>query len=214
MNRVINTETADSRWNWLCILGGAAALIAGVLFLIPVIDLIVIGFQPGAINGWLAPFRNNWLVVIFKLHAGFKGIQPDLLYVLNFLDLALMALIGTTYLGLYAALSRTSKIWSMVALVQPFLGLVLFIATRSAGRSGVMGAGLVISIVMWRGNVFSKAITYLGMISSILLFVGDISVGITRSDIIAILAGIGYVLLTAWLFLIAHRLFQLGRGVL
>jgi hypothetical protein len=213
MGRIINIETADFRWNRLYKLSGAAALISGVLLLIAVVDLIITGFQPAAINGWFALYPDNWLAVIFKLHAGFEDVQPDLLYVLNFLDIALIAFIGTIFIGLYAALRKSSRIWPIVALVQPFLGIALFIATRSAGRSGVMGAGLVISLVMLRSNIFNKVIAVAGILSSVLLLVGDVSVNNARSDIIAALTGIGYMLLIAWLFLIAQRLFELGRGV-
>jgi len=212
MNRVINTEITDIRWHWLYKLSGTAALGAGALLLIAAIDLIITGFRFGATNGWLAVFQNNWLVVTIKLHAGFKGVGSNLLYALNLLDIAIMALIGMTYLGLYAALRRTSKILSLIALFQPFLGIVLFVATKSAGRSGVMGAGLVISFVMLRGNIFNKMTAFLGILSSILLLFGDISVGIAHSYIIATLTGFGYVLLTMWFFLIAQRLFQLGQG--
>jgi hypothetical protein len=213
MNRIINTETADTRWIWLYKLGALAALMAGALVLMPIIELVITRFQPGTVNRWSSLLQNNWLVVIFKLHAGLEGVQPSLLYILNPLDIALMALIGTMYLGLYAALRRTSKIWSIVALAQPFLGIVIFMATRSAGRSGVMGAGLVISIVMLRSRIFNKVTAYMGILSSSLLFVGDISVGISQSYIFAILTAIGYVLLTAWFFLIAQRLFQLGGDI-
>ncbi len=213
MNQVINTETADSRWNWLYKLSGTAALVAGALFLIAAIELIITGFRLGAVIGWLTLIPDNWLMVTLKLHAGFNGVEPNQLYELNLLDVAIMALISITYLGLYAALRRTGKILSVIALVQPFLGIALFVATKSAGRSGVMGAGLVISLVMLRGDIFNKAIAYIGILSSILLLVGDISVGIAHSDIIAILTVIGYMLLLAWLLLVAQRLFQLGRGV-
>ena len=211
MNRVINSETPETHWYWLYKLSGTPALMAGVLFLIPVIDLIIAGLQPGAVNGWLALFQDNWLVVIFKLQAGFKGVGSSQLHELNLLDIAIMALVGTIYIGLYAALRRTSKLWSLIALVQPFLGIALFIATKSTGRSGIMGAALVISIVMLRSNIFNKNIAYSGILSSILLLFGDFSVGITHSDIIAFLIGFGYVLFTIWFFLIAQRLFQLER---
>ena len=212
MNQTTDPETAGSRWNWLYKAGGTAALITGVLFLIAIIDLINTGFQPGTINGWLSLFQNNWLIVIFKLHAGFNGVQPDLLYVLNLLDIVIMALVGTMYLGLYAALRRTSKVWSIIALVQPFLGIVIFIATKTAGRSGVMGAGLVISFVMLRSSIFGKETAYMGILASALLLVGDFSVSITHSNIVAILTGIGYMLLTTWFFLVGRRLFRLGQS--
>lgn len=211
MNQDTNTETADSRWSWLYKISGAAALIAGILLLIAMISLIISVLQPGAINGWLSLFQNNWLIVIFKLQAGFSGVQIALMHVLNFLDIAILALVGTMYFGLYAALRRTSKIWSIIALAQPFLGIVIFIATKRTGRSAVMGAGLVISVVMLQSNIFKKVTAYMGILVSVILLVGDFSVGIPPLNIIATLFGIGYVLLMTWFFLIARRLFQLGR---
>jgi hypothetical protein len=56
--------------------------------------------------------------------------------------------------GLYVALRQTSRIWSMIAASKPVLGMALFIVTKLAGRSGVMGAGAVISFVMLRSKVF------------------------------------------------------------
>jgi hypothetical protein len=205
-----HAKTADSRWNWLYKVGGATALITGV-WLLMAISPITEGLQPDVTNGWFSLFQNNWLMVIFKLHAGFSGIQIDLLHGLNFPDLAILALVGTMYLGLYAALRRTSRIWSIIALAQPFLGTVLFIATKTAGRCTVMGAGLVISVVMLRSNIFRKATAYMGILASVLLLAGDFSVGIPHSNIVATLFGIGYVLLITWFFLIARRLFQLVR---
>lgn len=159
MNHGTDAETADSRWKSLYKVSGAAALIAGALVLIAGIDLITTGLQPSTINGWLSLFGNNWLVLLFKLHAGVSGVQLDQLYVLNLLDIVIMVLVATMFLGLYAALRRASKIWSIIALVQPFLGIVIFIATKTAGRSAVMGAVLVISFVMLRRNTFSNEMT-------------------------------------------------------
>lgn len=197
-------------------ISGVAALTAGGLFLVAVIDLILTVLQPGASNGWLSLFQNNWLVVIIKLHAGFTGIQSKLLYQRNLVDIIILALIATMFLGLYIALKRNSKTLSFIALAQPILGILLFIATKNAGRSGVMGAELVISIVMLRSALFHKWIAYLGMLSAILLLAGDLGVNMAPSIILAILTGLGYTLLVVWLFLVAGRLFQLGlddRGV-
>jgi len=197
-------------------MGGAAALIVGTLFLVAVIDLILTVLQPGALNGWLSPFQNNWLVVIFKLHAGFTEIRSNLLYQRNLVDIIILVLIATMFLGLYFALKGSSKTLSFIALAQPILGSMLFIATKNAGRSGVMGAELVISIVMVRRELFHKRIAYLGMLSAILLLAGDLGVSMAPSIILAILTGFGYTLLVIWIFLVAGRLFQLGlddRGI-
>ncbi len=205
-----NVESEDFRWHWLYKVGGAAALIVGALLLIAMLSLFTTVLQPGTSNGWFSPFENNWLVVLFKFNAGFNGVQFDRLQVLNFLDLAILALVAAMYLGLYAALRKTSRIWSIVAAIQPFLGIVLFIATKTAGRSGVMGAGLVISLVMLRSNAFGKVIAFMGILASVLLLVGDFSTTAnSHSTTIASLIGIGYVIVVAWFFLVARRLFQL-----
>ena len=70
-SKVTDSETAESRWHWLYKVGGAAALIVLVLFLIGIIGIIT------TINGWFTPFQNNWLLVLFKLNAGFSGVQGD-----------------------------------------------------------------------------------------------------------------------------------------
>lgn len=212
MNHFANAETTDSTWKSLYKVAGVAAVFAGVLLLLAMISLIVADLQLGAINRWLSLFQNNWLVLIFKLHAGFGGVQADLLHVLNLLDLAILALVGMLYLGLYAIFRRTSKIWSFIALALPFLGIMLFTITRIAGRSSVMGAGLIISLVMLRNNIFNKVIAYMGILASLLLLAGDFSVGIPNSNMIAALFGIGYVLMMIWFFLVGQRLLRLGRA--
>ncbi len=207
----MDSEVTDRRWQRLYQVGGVAALMAGILFLVSLVDPLIAGLVPGAATTWLSLFEDNWLVVLFKLNAGFNGVPYDLLYGLNPVDIAILALVATTYLGLYAALRGTSKIGALIAAIQPFLGMVLLFVTKTAGRSGVMGAGLVISLVMLRSNIFSKVIACVGILASVLLLVGDL--GTTpgsQSNILAILIGIGYVLLTAWFLLIGRRLLQLG----
>ena len=213
-NQATDVETADARWNWLYKVGGAAALIVFVLFLIGMIGIITVSPQPATTNGWLTPFQNNWLVVLFKLNVGFSGVQPDLLNVLNLLDIVIMALVGTMFLALYVALRRASRIWSLVATSLPFLGIPVLLITSTAGRSGLLLGGLIISAVMLRSNSFSRASAYVGMVASALLFfAGDLGTAIfSSSNIIAIFIGIGYVLWMIWFFLIGRRLFQLGQS--
>jgi len=185
------------------------------LFLIGIVGIITVDRQPTAANGWLTPIQDNWLVVLFKLNAGFSGVQPDLLQVVNLLDIVIMALFGTMFLALYVALRRTSRTWSVVAASLPFLGIAIFLITNTAGRSGLLVGGLIISAVMLRSDVFSKVSAYVGMVASaVLFFAGDIGSAIfSSSNLIAILIGIGYVLWMIWFCLIARKLFQLGQGV-
>ncbi len=205
-------ETADPGRKGLYTAGGAAALIAGAIFLMAIVQLIAASPQPGAPNGRPAWFQDNWLIVLFKLNAGFSGVQAGRLHGLNFLDIAIMALAGITVLGLYAALKRSSRIGSAVALIQPFLGIALFVATKTAGRSSVMGAGLVISIVMLRSRLFGRATAFAGILAGVLLLAGDFGTNVdSPSSLLAVLIAIGYVLLMAWFLLVGQRLMRVGR---
>jgi len=213
-NRITNTERVKSRLDWLYTTSGTAALITGLLLLFAAINLITAVLLPGSVNSLKLPLQNNWLIVIFKLLAGFSRSQMDLLQVVNPLDIAILALVGVMFFGLFTALRRTSKLWSTIALALPFLGIILFIVTRMAGRSAVMIAGIIISIVMLRNDSFSKSIAYMGILASVFLLVGDFTAGVVQSDIITIFFAAGYVLMMTWLFLIAGRLFQLRLSVL
>ena len=210
MNQVTPIEEAPSRMSWLYKLSGAAALAAGSLLLVAIISLLIRALQTQTTGGLLWSLQNNWLIVIYKLLAGFSEVQSSLLRVLNVLDLAVLTLVGILQIGLYFVLSRTSKVWSTIALVLPFLGIVIFIATSTAGRSAVMGAVLVSSIVMLRNQMFKKPTAVIGILASVLLFLGDFSVGFSPNPVIAVLFGFGYLLLIIWFFLIALKLFRLG----
>jgi hypothetical protein len=212
VNRITNVNTGGSRWDWLYKVSGAAALILGLLFLVAIISLIAANLPPGAINAALLLFQSNWLVVLFKLNAGFDGVQFELLYGLNPLDIVILVLVAIMVLGLYNALRRISRIWSLVAAIIPILGIILFTATKLAGRSGVMGAALVISFIMLRSNIFGRWIAGLGILASVLLLAGDFGTSANSpSTIVAILVGLGYVLLMTWFFLVGRRLFRASK---
>jgi len=205
-------ENAAGGKKRLYIISAAAGAAAGGVLLTQAAGLLLAVLSPGVRTGWVPPIQDNWLMVIFKLHAGFEGVHPDLLYGRNLVDLAVLALVAVTVLGLYTALRETSKIASLIALVQPFLGIVLFTATALAGRCALMGAVLVISGVMLRTQLFGKSTAAMGLLSGVLLLAGDFGVGVAPSNALAVLTGIGYGLLVTWLFLAARRLFQLGLG--
>jgi hypothetical protein len=208
INRVTNDQTVDSRWSWLHKVSGTAALVAGMLLLIGMIGLIVSVLQPGIINDWLSLFQSNWLIVIFKLHAEFSGVNDDLLHGVNLLDMIFIALVGVICLGLSTVFNKAGKTWSLIACALSLMALILFAVTQTAGRSTVMLAVLIISFVMLSNEIFGKATIYAGILAGVFLFIGDLSVGV-QSNIITVFFGIGYVLLMTWFFLVAQRLFRL-----
>jgi len=98
-------------------------------------------------RGPVAPFQDNWLSVLLMLECRARDVQEESLNVLNFVDVAIMALTGTVYLALCAALWRTNQLWPAIAAVQAFLGIALLIITHTAGRSGLLLGGLIVSAV-------------------------------------------------------------------
>lgn len=213
VDRVAGVEAAGSRRQWLYWTGGAAALALLALFLIGAAGIISTLVQTGTAGSWLAALQDNWLVVLFNINAGLAGAQAGSLNLLNYLDMSIMVLFCVMFIALYGALGYTSKIWTAVATVLPFLGIPVFVMTGMAGRSALFFAVLIISAVMLRSNVFGKASAYAGIVASLLLFFGgDIATTIfTSSSVIAVVIGIGYVLWIVWFSLTAARLFQLGR---
>jgi hypothetical protein len=208
-----------ARLSWLYRVGGAAALIVTAVLLVGLLGLVGTALQPDAPNGWSLPLQNNWLVVIFKLLAGFGGDQLGQLHVVNGLDIAILVLVGLVCLSLFAALRRDSIIWLVVlfvAAISPFTGIALFLATGSGGRTGVLGSVLIISIIMLRSAVFPRRLAYTGIVAGALLATGDVCAGLAPSltppvAIVAALFGIGYLLLIPWLFLVARSLHRLDQ---
>jgi hypothetical protein len=206
----------DARLTWLYRLAGAAALAVAAFLIVGLIGLAGAALQLDAANGLSLPYRDNWLIVIFKIHAGFGGDQTAQLHVVNALDITVVALVGMVCLGLTAALrghSRGRLLILLIAAACPFVGIPLLVATGSAGRSGVIAAVLIISIVMLRSDVFRKRVVFVGILSGLLLAIGDIGAGlIPPTAVVAALFGIGYLLLVAWSCLVAGRLLRLEPG--
>lgn len=211
-NQVMEAQAAESNWSWLRKTGGASALMAGMLLLTGMISLSVSVLLPGIANGWLSRFQNNWLIVIFKLHAEFSAVDVNL-HSLNLLDVVILALVSILCLSLSTVFRKASRAWSLVAFALSLAAIILYIATQNAGRSTVMLVALIISVAMLGNRMFSKIMIYTGILASLFLFAGDLTVGI-RSNIITILFGVGYVLLIVWFFLIALTLFRLGSKAL
>jgi hypothetical protein len=200
--------STGSRAETLYRAGGAAALTVGGLFLLAGLSLIISMALPSVMRNWLMPLQNNWLLVLFQLNANIGGANAGLLD-LNLLDSLILVLTGITLLDLYAALRETSRIWRLIATAQPFVGLALFLVTKMVGRSAVMGAVLVISLVMLRNHRFSRPTAVMGIAASVLLLAGDMFTSFEAPS--AMLAGFiatGYVLLTAWFFVISRRLWN------
>jgi hypothetical protein len=206
-DQVTDTKSESIRWWWLYKISGAAALVAGLLLLVGVIGLVASAVQPSLPNGW-SLLTNNWLVVIFKLHAEYSDVHAVALHNLNLMDMLFLVILGLIGLSLATVFTKARRVWAIVVVILSLLGLVLYFATQLAGRSTVMIDVLILSLLMIGNKLFGNVIVYSGILAGILLLVGDLTVGI-HSDIITILFGIGYVLLIIWFFLMGRVYFRL-----
>lgn len=186
-------ETADSHWKGLYKVGGAAALIAGVIFRRNLgAEISLLGAHvPGSVIDWFALLQNNRIL-------GFAF--------LNFFDVVDYALVGLMFLALCAALRQANKSALAIAMACGFVGITAYFAsntafsmfslsnqyaaaTNDAQRSMLLAAGqavlainqgtgiylslllqaiagLILSVVMLRSVIFSRGTAYLGILAS------------------------------------------------
>jgi hypothetical protein len=129
----------------------------------------------------------------------------------NPLDIVMLALAGLVMVGLFAALTEVNRLWPFLAMISPFAGIALFIATASIGRTGVICSVLIISIVMLLTTSFGKPVAITGVLAGVFLAIGDLASATGPSPLMAGLFGLGYVLVTVWFFLVAVSLLRLPR---
>ncbi len=149
----------------------------------------------------------NWLVVLFGINAGVGEVSYNSLSILNPLDIVVLVLTGLTFVGFWPGLGKAHKVWNSIAVALPFIGIVVLLVTGMAGRSGLMGAGLVMSCLMFGDHSF-RPLAYLGVVANVLLLFGDFATSGVQTLVVAALVAIGYVLLIVWFGLIAARLLR------
>lgn len=120
MNQDTNVETSDSNWKSLYRVGGAAALIAGVLFrrnIAAEIGLFSKQQPPVTVGGWFALLQSN----------RFLGLAY-----LDIFDIVNYVLVGLMLLALYAALKPVTKSYMAIAVSLGFLGIAVYLGSNTA----------------------------------------------------------------------------------
>jgi hypothetical protein len=176
------------------VVGGVAAILVAVTLLVGI--------------GGLATHRQGgrpWLTVLFGINAGRGDVSQDTLRAIQPIDVVLLGLSGVTYASFWPGPGADYGIWMILAIAQPLLGIAVLVATHLWGRSGLMGGGLVLSILMLLGEPWTTA-GWLGATASLLLLVGDFgTTGRPRRPLALVLA-VGYGLLVIWFGWIAALL--------
>jgi hypothetical protein len=152
-----------------------------------------------------SPVANNWLTVLFNINFRPSSTQASALGVLSLLDICLMFLFGVVMAAMYPVLSFRSKTWAAIAIALPFAGIPIFFATGTAGRSALLLAGLISSVLALRTQFGGHLLAWAGILASAgLLFLGDFgTAAFPPSTLLAALIAIGYITWTLWLFLVA-----------
>jgi hypothetical protein len=231
LKQVTNTDTTDSRWNWLYKVAGMAALITAVLIVAQMI-VFILWPPPNTAIDYFSLFQDNALL-------GFLAL--DLLYVID------NVLLIPILLALYVALRKTNESFMVIGAALGFVGIAALFASNpganmhflsgqyaaaatDAQRSLFLAAGeamlavnsgtayhvslilgsvalVIIPIVMLQGIIFSKATAYMGILANVLalgFYVPKIGIYILLFSV---------VFLWIWYILITRRLFQLGQSV-
>ncbi|MGB2676372.1 MAG: hypothetical protein WAN12_04740 [Candidatus Acidiferrum sp.] len=240
LRQVIDAETAEPGWKSLYKLGGITALIMVVFPLAEVaINFLpgVAGLSQGTVTviDWFTLFQYHSFLALRNLGLlniiGAAFLAPTILAIYSALrrDQGAYGAFGTIlfFVGLAVYLA-SSRAFPMLSLSGQYAS-----ATTDAQRALLAAAGqamlaegqsragipliefacLVISAVMLRGRVFSKATACAGILGNALLIVVEIIAtfvgGLPNAGfVIAICGGL---LLMTWYLLVGRRLLQLGR---
>ena len=166
--------------------GGTAAVLVTALLLLGLIGLVT-----------RRRLLRPWLVVLLGINAGYGDVSEGTLRAVQPVDVLLLVLAGMTYAGFWPGPGASHVPWMILAVGQTLVGIAVLLATRLSGRSGLMGGGLVLSILMLVDGTHGAA-GWLGFAANVLLLLGDFgTTGRPRRPLVPILA-VGYAGLAGW----------------
>lgn len=174
--------------------GGVSAFLAAATLVVGIVGLVR-----------RASRVRPWLAVMFGINAGVGDVSQASLRVINPVDVGLLLLAGITFMGFWPGPGGSQAWVTGLAIALPLAGIPLLVATRLAGRSGLMGGGFVLAVLM----LFAArwvALGSVGVLANASLLVGDFALTGRRSMTAAACMGVGYVVLIGWLVGIGVRL--------
>jgi len=240
LKQVIDAQTAEPGWKGLYKVGGITALIVAVGPLAEVLIGFLPGVarltqRTVTVIDWFTLFQNHWFLGLRNLGLlnliGAALLAPTIFAIYSALrrDNEAFGAFGTIlfFVGVAVYLA-SNRAFSMLSLSGQYASATtdaqrsLFIAAGQAmlaegqthaGIPLIEFASLVISVVMLRGKVFSKATAYAGILGNVLLIVFEIILAFvpTLLDVGLVIAGGGGLAIMIWYLLVGRRLLQLGR---
>jgi hypothetical protein len=242
-NQITNGGAMNSRWKDLYKIGGAAALIAAVLLPLEII-IFTVWPLPNTVMGYFTLFKSNNLIGLIDFYL--LEVVAYALFIPMFLAIyfalkrfnesymviaTILAIIGITVFfatnNPFSILSLSNQYAAATTEAQKSMILVAGQAILvNTGQRAVGGfnmgffflsvAGLLVSAVMLRSNIFSKATANVGILAFAISLADYFRIIFVPSAIILtlIIAITSALFLIIWLILVGLRLFQLGNGVL
>lgn len=240
MNRSAETKVADSAWRRVYLVGGVAALIAVVIFrrnLGAEVSLLTGQMPPVTAGDWFTLLRNDSLLGITLL--GFFDVVNAALVGLMILavcpvlkrvnESAMLVAVSLGLIGV-AVYAASNQALSMLSLSHQFVTATTdvqqvgflaageaLLAINSSGTGSYLSlllvtlAGLMISLVMLRSGIFSRFSAYAGILGNTLVL-GYFVVLMFAPSLTFLPHTMAAIPLIVWQFLIARKLFQLGRA--
>ena len=242
-NTDANTETTDTNWKSFYRLGGVAALGTVLVGLVEIgITFLPGGNTPyKTVYDWLTLFQNNWFMGLRNLgllNIFFYALDIPIFFALYGAHrkasqtLAALAMI-VSFIGV-AVFYATNRAFAMLDISSQYA-----LATTEAQRSILAAAGqamlavgqshtpgtfiafflsefasLLISVVMLRDKLFSKANAYVGFLCFTFLLIFEVCTSFVPAlqGVTMIFAMLGGILSLVWEILVAIKLFQLGQN--
>jgi hypothetical protein len=237
-----DAQNSQLHWNRIYRIGALAAVGAVLVGVLEILITFLPGGNTTqqTVLDWFQLFQENWFIGLRNL--GLLNILLNFLAILTYFALyavhrqdrhkpfaALAAIIAFLGIGVFLATNRAFAMWDLsnqyAAATTDIQRLTLAAAGQAmlaVGESHTPGtflafflvetAGILISIVMLRSQIFPKAAAYAGIIGFSLLlifeFIASFLAGL--SGVTIILAMIGGLLSMVWYILIARRLFLMG----
>ena len=242
MNHGAPAETKDSAWKDLYQVGGLAALIVAVLLPIEVVVFMAYPL-PGTVEGYFSLYQSNRLIGLvdfylleFVAYALYVPMFLAFYAALRRVNRSIIVLATTLAIIGIAVFLATNNPFTMLSLSDQYevantdtqrsqllaAGQALLVNTSQRAVGGfnmglllVSVAGLMVSVVMLRSNVFSQATAYVGLLANTLSLAEYLRmIFLPEAEyLLLFLAMTSGLLLLIWFFLIGRKLYQLGRLV-
>lgn len=237
LKQATEAEPAASGWKSLYAAGGITVLIVMVLPLAEVAISLFPGVESATshtvtVTDWFTLFQDHWFLGLRNFGllniVGAALLAPSILAIYSALrrDNEAYAALGTTlfFVGMAVYLAG-NRAFPMLSLSHQYAT-----ATSDAQRSLLAAAGqamlaegqsrsgllliefacLVISAVMLRSKVFSRATAWAGIVGNLLMMILEIAFMPPRGAGMVVAAAGGLATMT-WYFLVGRKLLQLGR---